>query len=1100
MDSQQLSALALDPQQSIVVSACAGSGKTWLLVSRIIRALLADAAPSEILAITFTRKAAQEMQARLNTWLAFLATAGENEVRTFLRDRGLAEPELAQALDKARGLFELTLNSRPPITIETFHTWFLQLLQRAPLKSGLAGNLTLLNETSSLIDEAWQRFAQELNDAPDSPAAQSLNALLRDYGLHNTRQLLQHFLNKRGEWWAYTRGEADPIETALSRLQDELQLRPGQAVLEDIFAQRDLIADLERFADLLEKNQTSTDTSHAALLRMCFAEADLSLRFQQVCGAFFTQSGTRFVRASSSARVKRLGDLDAEYSRLHDAICARLEAARNTLIEQQAWIFNRHALVCGVALLNHFQTLKTNRGVVDFTDIEYGAERLVGDSEHAAYMQYKLDARYRHILLDEFQDTNPVQWQMLQHWFDASIAADRAPTVFVVGDPKQSIYRFRGADARIFDLAQEYLQHTLNARTLTLDTSRRSAQGVLDGVNQVFGSLDYPHFQTHRAVHQDLHGAVWCRSLPATLVQPVPPTGLRDPLTTPLLEPIEAAQRAEAEQIATQLQAIVGHWTIHEHGRERVAGYADVMLLTRSRTHLRVYEEALSDAGIPFITARQGGLLESLEARDLIALLQFLILPAANLQLAHVLRTPLFDLDDSILLRLAHAAQPSWWQALSALAQNHHDPALQRARRLLSSWRAQMDYLPVHDLLDRIFHEGELLPRYAALAPPALSASVQANLLSFLEMALSLDSGRYPSLPKFVDEMQRLRQVRDEEAPDLAASTETSNAVRILTVHGAKGLEAPIVWLFDTHRASPARDSYQTLIDWPPGATAPTHFSLTTTRKARGQARAHYFERDAAWAAHEELNLLYVAMTRAQQYLIVSGAAATKELKDSWYAKIAAAVPPCADVTPASVYAVNEHEKLDHSTRAPDDGAKIGDIDRTSSASVTGHGQRLSPINTPATQYGILLHRFLERLAPPAPPASALDLQHELHLHPDRCAELWAAAQAIMQAPHLTHFFDPARYLRAWNELPFVTQSGELRRIDRVVEFENEVWILDYKSELKVSADAVHLAAQRHLAQLQGYLSALRSAYPQKSLRAGLLFRDGLWWSMPNTD
>ncbi len=1098
MDDRQMSALALDPQHSVVVSACAGSGKTWLLVSRIIRALLAGAAPSEILAITFPRKGAQELQARLNTWLEILASADDETVRTFLLERGVAAADLGVALSKTRRLFETTLNSRPPITIETFHTWFLQLLQRAPLKSGLAGKLTLLTETSSLMDEAWQRFAQELNDAPDAAAAQSLNALLRDYGLHNTRLLLQHFLSKRGEWWAYTRGEADPIAAALGRLQTELQIQPERGILEEMFAQQDLIADLERFAELLEKNQTSTDLSHAALLRMCFAEADPSLRFKQICGAFFTQAGSRFVRASTGARLKRLGEFDAEYTRLHEAICARLEIARDTLIEQQAWMFNRHALVCGVALLNHFQTLKTNRGVVDFIDIEYGAERLVGDSEHASYMQYKLDARYRHILLDEFQDTNPVQWQMLQHWFDAAIAAGRAPKVFVVGDPKQSIYRFRGADARIFDLAQAYLQDTLGARSLTLDSSRRSAQGVLDAVNQVFGAIDYPHFLTHHAVHQHLNGGVWCRPLPAPIAQPEGSSVLRDPLTTPLLEPVEAAQRAEAEQIAAQLQAIVGQWRISDQGRERRADYGDILLLTRSRTHLRVYEEALSDAGIPFMTARQGGLLESLEARDLIALLEFLILPAANLELAHVLRTPIFDLDDATLLKLARAGLANWWLALSTLAQQDPDPTLQRAHRLLSSWRAQMDYLPVHDLLDRIFHEGEVLPRYAALTPPALSASVQANLLSFLEMALSLDSGRYPSLPKFVDEMRRLRQARDEEAPDLAATAEAANAVRILTVHGAKGLEAPIVWLFDTHRVLPARDSYQSLIDWPPGAPAPTHFSLTSTRKARGQARAPYFERDAAWAAHEELNLLYVAMTRARQYLIVSGAAAAKEIKESWYAKIAAAVPPCADFTAAPSDPNAEKQDAEGVTNTRDD----ADLERAPvpSPPPTGHGQRLTPVTSTAAQHGIRFHRLLGRLAPPALPVTALSLQQELHLSSQHCADLWAAAHAMMQAPQLARFFDPTQYQRAWNELPFITERGELRRMDRVVAFDHEVWILDYKSELKVSADDVHLAAQKHLPQLSSYLQALRSVFPDKTLRAGLVFRDGLWWPLPASD
>ena len=210
---------ALDPTRSVVVEACAGSGKTWLLVSRIVRLLIAGVAPSEILAITYTRKAAQEMQARLNDWLRELAIAPEETVREFLRQRALSDAEISLALPRVRGLFETVLTCRPALTINTFHGWFLDLLQRAPLNSGAAGSIALLEQTSPLIEEAWQGLAEQLLDAPDSPTAHALNNLFRDYGLTSTRKLLQNFINKRAEWWRYTHGQAEPLAFALDQLQ-----------------------------------------------------------------------------------------------------------------------------------------------------------------------------------------------------------------------------------------------------------------------------------------------------------------------------------------------------------------------------------------------------------------------------------------------------------------------------------------------------------------------------------------------------------------------------------------------------------------------------------------------------------------------------------------------------------------------------------------------------------------------------------------------------------------------------------------------------------------------------------------------------------------
>ncbi len=1100
---------ALDPERSVVVEACAGSGKTWLLVSRIVRLLLAGSAPSEILAITFTRKAAQEMQARLNDWLRLLATAPEQAVRDFLRQRALSDDEITRHLPQARRLFELTLHSRPTVTINTFHGWFLDLLQHAPLQSGASGSVALLEQTSPLIEEAWQALAEQLLDAPDSPAAHSLNNLFRDYGLSNTRTLLQRFISHRAEWWSYSQGQEDALTFALAQLSAELGIGFDQAILQPLFADELFIAALKHFADLLAQRDTQKDPQYAQQINAALALMDEEKRFSGLISVFFTLDGAPRARKPSKALSKNLGAENAEkFLHLNERIVQRLDEAKTQRAEQAALRFNRDVLICGQDLLHHYQMLKDARGVLDFTDIEYRARTLLTESDHAAYMQYKLDARYRHILLDEFQDTNPLQWQIIKSWFDAAVDAGRTPRVFVVGDPKQAIYRFRGADARLFELACDYLKTQFHAQHLTQHESYRNAQAVLDTVNRLFASAPaFTHFQAHQARQPGLPGQVWLLPLEAK-PEPGPkstedapseaaPTALRNPLTTPLAEAGETSHQREAERIASSIQAIVGHWVILDKGVRRPASYRDIMLLTRMRTHLRVYEDALKQAGIPFLTSRKGGLLETLEARDISTLLEFLVLPCADLKLAHVLRSPLFDASDDDLLALAANVtedEPvNWWRRLCRLvASGSASAALQRAQHLLDAWRRHTDQLPVHDLLDRIYHEGDVLACYQRAVPAAMADAVQANLLRFLELSLTLEGGRYPSLPKFIDALSLMRNANDDEAPDEGQAADAENAVHLYTVHGAKGLERPIVWVLNANATTPARDSYSTLVDWQPGADAPCHFSFSSTKDERGQARNRHFEREAQLLAREELNLLYVAMTRAQQYLIVSGSESSAAQNPSWYARIAQVLEPNNDLTPPDQMPAD-------APLIASPAVNLGSAPLQLPA-ITACGQRTQIIETPAMRHGTLLHRLLEQLTPPAPAKDKARLQQEWSIAPDSFDTLWREAHAILHAPQLLRFFDPSHYSRAWNELPYLSAQGDFLRIDRLVEFEKEIWVLDYKSTESATAASLAQAAQPHRAQLKNYMGAMQTLFSDKQIKGGVIFKGGLFFEIGSTE
>ena len=1024
----------LDPSTSVVIEACAGSGKTWLLVSRIVRILLSGAQFSEILAITFTRKAAREMQNRLRDWLRLMAFAPEHEARAFLRERFLSEEEIDSLLPKARNLFEASLAT--PMAITTFHGWFLEILRRAPLSSNLAG-ATLAESVSPLMEEAWQRFAEGLQSDEKNPAAIHLMTLFAEYGLYNTRKLLTGFLEKRAEWWAYTLGKKDPAGFALERLRIELDVDPGEDIHGKFRSDSALIGWLAEYAVLLGMN---TDGDKAFALELEAALSSGRIEFEAVWPVFFTGAGGLRNRKESAAQEKRLGSAgQARFIGLHREIGSRLEKVRNALVHQKIYRLNEAGIHAGHALLGYYQALKEELGVIDFTDVEWRTHTLLNHSEHAEYMQYKLDSRYRHILLDEFQDTNPFQWQILKSWFAASNEAGLRPSVFMVGDPKQSIYRFRGAEARLFDVASGFLQQEYGAIRLSQNLSRRSSPVVIDCVNRVF-----PDFDRHEAAQQDLPGRV--EVLPLSDPERVDveaSSAFRNPLKEKRIEAADQKLEMEANAFAQKVREIVGRYPVRNpDGTSRAARYGDIMVLVRKRAGLEVYEKALKGLSIPYVGSNRGGLLGTLEALDITALLSFLIAPFADLHLAQVLKSPIFGCSDDELSSLAAVREGPWWQRLR---QAGRDSRLGEAAMLLEAWMEKTGTLPVHDLLDRIYFEGDILNRYRDAVPESMKASVVANLQAFLELALEVDSGRYPSLPKFMAELAILRS--SEEAPDEGILGEVDNAVRFHTIHGAKGLESPIVWLLGANGSGDAReDNYSVVCDWPPEGESPSHFSLHSVKEEKGSGRMAYFALEAGHAEREDANLLYVAMTRAAQALFVSGSPG--RASRSWYMRIAdAAAEPESYVPVEAVEAVEE-------TTPVEDFAWL-------KVPIPAGSREPS---TPEMRYGIRLHAVLQ---------NGLSGDEEEGLAND--------VRSILGSPQLARFFDPACHVSAKNEASWISEKGEVRRMDRLVEFENEIWILDYKT-----GDA----RESHREQLEEYRAAMQSVFA-KPVRCALIFTDG---------
>jgi ATP-dependent helicase/nuclease subunit A len=414
--------------------------------------------------------------------------------------------------------------------------------------------------------------------------------------------------------------------------------------------------------------------------------------------------------------------------------------------------------------------------------------------------------------------------------------------------------------------------------------------------------------------------------------------------------------------------------------------------------------------------------------------------------------------------------------------------ALKRAHGLLTDWLARTDRLPVHDQLDHIYFESDLLRRYEAAVPRAMCAGVLANLDAFIQHALDTDAGRYPSLPRFLDELRDLRAAPSEEAPDEGTVGDPGDAVRIYTVHGAKGLQAPVVWVIDSAAGRDPSAGYNAMIAWDPSARTPRHFSLCSRKDELAVAQADIAATELQLAERENLNLLYVAMTRAQQVLIMSGSDG-KGSDESWYARVRSALArddPGDPATPSAFHdtLVERQETRNLASELPSGGHRP--VPAALSRPLPTGERRVLPQGR-GVRFGVHFHRFME-LATGAGHLDRGELRKRLGLAEHEFSRIELPATALLAHPELRRFFDPQCFLRARNEVSFVGVDAAIGRIDRLVEFAEEVWVLDYKSG---SAPDDAGLGREYREQVAGYRGVMQGMFGDRPVRAMLIFSDG---------
>jgi ATP-dependent helicase/nuclease subunit A len=546
------------------------------------------------------------------------------------------------------------------------------------------------------------------------------------------------------------------------------------------------------------------------------------------------------------------------------------------------------------------------------------------------------------------------------------------------------------------------------------------------------------------------------------------PDRWRPSLTEPRVEAEVARRAPECERVARAIRALLA-----EGLQPR-----DVFVLARKRAPLRQMAEALLAAGIPHVAPEDNRLADLPDAQDLIALLDALASPGHALSLARALRSPLFGVDEADLLQLAEAAgtaawlgaapreRRGWWEALAAIA--NPSPALARARDLLLTWRTAAARCTPHELLDRIVSEGDLLPRLLAAAPPSEAANRLRTVNALLQAALELDGGRFAELYGFVRALKA-------RSPKLAPAP-ADNAVQLLTVHGAKGLEAEVVILLDADAAPPRAETLSLACDWPVASPAPARLAFLVSERRPPPALAELIADEKALREREELNALYVAMTRARRRLIVSRTPPRRGASEaSWWARLSLFGQPLAlagqgDDTPLAL-PLPAHLPLP-TWQAPPAPARDGAAEDAAQANLGEAVHRVLEWASAASQT-----QPLAVLVASSGQAFALDAPARLRLA--------AAAEAILQSPDCRPFFDPARLRWAGNEVA-INAAGEDRRIDRLVQLDDGVWwVLDYKLGATPEREPAYIE------QMRSYVAAIQKLQPGEPVCAALISGTG---------
>lgn len=1096
--------LATDPWTSVWVSANAGSGKTHVLVDRIARLLLDGSPPDRLLCLTFTRAAAAEMSTRLFKRLGAWTLIPDDELAADLEQlTGSDANELM--LERARRLFAEALESPGGLRIQTIHAFCERLLKRFPLEAGVVPQFSVLDEraTEELIDEAKDIVLRQAATT-DAALAAAIAALTAYAGEERFDELMRRIAGERG-WVEAFLDRASPLDGAL-RASVGLDLAANErSILDDTLAALDPAA-LTRVVAALARG-SEADRKRAETIRRFGAERDRA-RFERFLDVFLTQEGKRRARLATKA----VTDAEPAASGLLDQFGDVAEGARDRLNALFVAETSGYLLTVAHAMLRAYAGLKNRRAVLDYDDLIAHAVALFS-SPGAGWILYKLDGGIDHILVDEAQDTSPRQWEIIKaiaEEFFAGKGADRAQrvvqrTVFSVGDTKQSIMSFQGARPASFAetrtvIEQQAFGAKVDFARVPLVNSFRTAPRILQFVDEVFGDaavregvLFDEDGVRHVAVRRDIPGLVelWPVVKPPDLPEAEMWDAPKDRVAAD--HPAVTLAQTIAGRIAQWIE--VGEAVFDKQTqRLRPMTAGDVMVLVRRRNLLA--EEIirqLKRRSIPVAGADRLKLAEHIAVMDLIALARFALMPRDDLTLATVLKSPLCGIDEDALFELAHGRTRPLW---SVLRDKAHDPRFADALVFLDRVWDQADRLPPYEFFASVLGEMGGWPKMLA----RLGFDAADPIEEFLNAALEFEQAHTPSLEAFLHAIENTQTEikRDQDRGE--------GSVRVMTVHAAKGLEAPVVILPDTCTTPRHGRHDKDLLD----AERVPLWKIEVKRDDPVRAKARADGKDDRM--REYRRLLYVALTRARDRLYVCGYEGRDgRERGCWFDVVSAAMTKLdadqvVDETGEVLHRFGEiplPELRRATSAAPavpalpawlrEQAPRERTIERVEPSVVLPSVRRRGDGAGSGLERGRAIHRALERLGS-ATTERWSDIARETALGfiDDPVVAQAAANEALVVRRDLllSHLFAPGSY----GEVPLrglVDWRGKAvdvaARLDRVVVRDRDVLIVEFKTD-RVVPKALSAIPSNYVAQLALYRIAVERLFPGRAVNCAILW------------
>ena len=1100
---------AANPERSVFVSANAGSGKTHVLVQRVINLLLRGIDPAKILCITFTKAAAANMANRVFATLAEWTALDDAELDKKIA-AGAGKPPTAAQRQRARRLFATALETPGGLKVQTIHAFCTRLLHQFPFEADVAARFEVLDDasTSQMLDELTLDVMLDAARDPDGPLGRALASAITAAADLTFKEVIREAIGKHDLVTSWI-GRAGGVQQAIDELSRMFDLDPADTIekVEAEYFSGSPIPESE-WPAIIEALSAGgkTDQKHAERLTACRAATGRD-RIECYLDIFCTDArGPR-----SSIVTKAVANDNPELAK--NLVCEQERVCGLLKTERALRARDRSAalLTVAAAVIERYRREKERRGALDYDDLIDKTLALF-ESATAAWVLYKLDLGIDHLLIDEAQDTSPKQWQVIR-----TLSAEFLPggarenvkrTLFAVGDEKQSIFSFQGADPRAFAANRRYFETIFKDSEASfceerLEYSFRSSPVVLEAVDAVFardealrGLSDDAVKTVHQAVYDEAPGEVEIWPLIEPDEKDKDKEGWDAPFDT-------TRETSPAIKLAARIGRTVKRW------RAQGTRPGDVLILVRQRGPLfEAVIRALKGEGIPVAGADRLTLTEHIAVMDLLVLGDALLLPQDDLALATVLKSPPFGLDDEQLFVLAHGRKGSLRGALREKAAD--DPRFAAAAERLDDLAAAARSLPPFAFYARVL--GALGGRKRFLERLGIEANDPLD--EFLNLALDYERRDTPSLQGF---LHWVRAAQSEIKRDMEMDRDE---VRVMTVHGAKGLEAKTVILIDgtTTRpegAHPPRLLIAPVGGAPPGAEA-VIWGAAKDKDVGPMADAR--ARAVAAATDEYRRLLYVGMTRAAERLVVCGTKGVHKCPDDcWHRLVSDAL------VPLSVEADDGEGPLWRFTKAPlvtaiaDEANKDGapaplpawltaklapqpqvrrrirpsDADeRSEPSSAAGAGQR-----DKARRRGTLMHRLLQSLPDIAPEKRAAVAQVFL----GRDSEFTAAEHAdmAMQALRIlgdsrfAHLFLPgsrAEVSLTGVALPVgaVPVAGQ---VDRLALTETEVLIADYKTN-RPAPKRIADVPPAYVQQLALYRALLGSLYPGRIVRSALIWTE----------